>query len=77
MLSAFANCCLREVEHSLLPRTVKGKSIKAQTMNAQRSLKADTLLTGFSLQLPAAVSVPGQLIRRSLFFFPSMDCNGG
>lgn len=53
---------------SLLYRTVKGKSIKAQTMNAHRSLKADTLLAGFSLQPPVAESVLAQLIRRSHFF---------
>lgn len=61
---------------SLLYRAVKGKSIKAQTMNAHRFLKADTLLAGFSLQIPVAESVLGQLIRKSNFF-PSMDCNGG
>lgn len=65
---------------SLLCRTVKGKSVKAQTMNAHRSLKADTLLAGFSLQPPEAESVLGQLIGRSQDFFQVwivMEVRGG
>jgi len=53
---------------SLLYKTVKGKTIKAQTMNVHRSLKADTILAGFSLQSPVAESVLGQLLMRSHFF---------